>query len=156
MCNWVKRFLSASLAVVIICTTALTNAYAGTPSQAGDAWPSPPSGHPGDGPNMTPGGDHGGVRITVTNMSQAGESGIAPIELGANYTAAVDQFNELGNILTTKVWRPGNYGIKSNQARKGKFSFLAIPIFGDISFQVRAVKDKPCFFKILDSSHFLG
>lgn len=151
-----KRFLSASLAVVILCTTALTNVYAGTPSEAAGTAPPNPSGHPGDGPNMTPGGDHGGVRITVTNMSQAGESGIAPIELGANYTAAVDQFNELGNILTTKVWRPGNYGIKSNQARKGKFSFLAIPIFGDISFQVRAVKDKPCFFKILDSSHFLG
>lgn len=106
-----KRFLSASLAVVILCTTVLTNVYAGTPSEAAGTAPPNPSGHPGDGPNMTPGGDHGGVRITVTNMSQAGESGIAPIELGANYTAAVDQFNELGNILTTKVWRPGNYGL---------------------------------------------
>lgn len=109
-----KRFLSASLAVLVLCTTALTNVYAGTPSQASNTWPpSPtPSGHPGDGTNNTPGEDHGGVRITVTNMSQAGESGIAPIELGDSYTAAVGQFNDLAAILKTKVWQPGNFGLK--------------------------------------------
>lgn len=107
-----KRFLSASLAVVILCTTALTNVCAGTPSEAAGTVPPNPSGHPGDGPNMTPGGDHGGVRITVTNMSQAGESGIAPIELGDSYTAAVGQFNDLAAILKTKVWQPGNFGLK--------------------------------------------
>lgn len=118
MRSLVKRFLSASLAVVIICTTALTNVYAGTPSEAGDAWPSPPSGHHGDGKNMTPSGDHGGVRITVTNMTQAGASSIAPVELGASYTEAINQFSDLSNLLTKKVWMPGDYGIKSNQARK--------------------------------------
>lgn len=99
-----KRFLSASLAVLVLCTTALTNVYAGTPSEAG--WthtPPTPSGHPGNGKNATPGEDHGGVRITVTNMSQAGEAGIAPVELGDNYTAAINQFNDLAAILKTKV-----------------------------------------------------
>lgn len=99
-----KRFLSASLAVLVLCTTALTNVYAGTPSQAGETWPSPPSGHPGNGKNAIPEKDHGGVRITVTNMSQAGEAGIAPVELGDNYTAAINQFNDLAAILKTKVW----------------------------------------------------
>lgn len=101
-----KRFLSASLAVLVLCTTALTNVYAGTPSQASNTWsPAPtPSGHPGNGKNATPGGrEHGGVRITVTNMSQAGEAGIAPVELGDNYTAAINQFNDLAAILKTKV-----------------------------------------------------
>lgn len=107
-----KKFVSASMAVVILCTTALTNVYAGTPSEAAGTAPPNPSGHPGDGPNMTPGEDHGGVRITVTNMSQAGESGIAPIELGDSYTAAVGQFNDLAAILKTKVWQPGNFGLK--------------------------------------------
>ena len=79
-----KRFLSASLAAVMLCTTALTNVYAGTPSKAGGVAPPTPSGHPGDGQNKTPGGDHGGVRITVTNMSQAGAFGITPVELGDN------------------------------------------------------------------------
>lgn len=99
-----KRFLSASLAVCILCTTALTNVYAGTPSEAGYTPPPTPSGHPGNGKNATPGEDHGGVRITVTNMSQAGEAGIAPVELGDNYTAAINQFNDLAAILKTKVW----------------------------------------------------
>ena len=101
-----KRFLSASLAVLVLCTTALTNVYAGTPSEAGYGWTPPtPSGHPGNGKNATPGGrEHGGVRITVTNMSQAGEAGIAPVELGASYTDAINQFNDLAAILKTKVW----------------------------------------------------
>lgn len=99
-----KRFLSASLAALVLYTTALTNVYAGTPSQASDTWPPTPSGHPGNGKNATPGEDHGGVRITVTNMSQAGEAGIAPVELGDNYTAAINQFNDLAAILKTKVW----------------------------------------------------
>ncbi|WP_287846866.1 hypothetical protein [Clostridium sp.] len=99
-----KRFLSASLAAVMLCTTALTNVYAGTPSKAGGVAPPTPSGHPGDGQNKTPGGDHGGVRITVTNMSQAGAFGITPVELGDNYTAAINQFNDLAAILKTKVW----------------------------------------------------
>lgn len=99
-----KRFLSASLVVVMLCTTTLTDVYAGTPSKAGVVVPPTPSGHPGDGQNKTPGGDHGGVRITVTNMSQAGEAGIAPVELGDNYTAAINQFNDLAAILKTKVW----------------------------------------------------
>ena len=99
-----KRFVSASMAVVIIITTALTNVYAGTPSEAAGTAPPTPSGHPGDGPNMTPGGDHGGVRITVTNMLQAGEAGIVPVELGASYTDALNQFNALGDILRKKVW----------------------------------------------------
>ena len=98
------RFVSASLAVVIILTTAMTNVYAATPSEGG-TFIVTPGNFPGNGTNPTPYGDHGGVRVTVTNMLQAGESGVAPIELGDNYSAAVNQFNDLGNILTTKVWR---------------------------------------------------
>lgn len=79
-----KQFLSASMAVVIVYTTALTNAYAATPSQGGGSGGPvvSPGNYPGNGTNPTPVGDHGGVRVTVTNMAQAGESGIAPIELG--------------------------------------------------------------------------
>lgn len=99
-----KRFLSASLAVCILCTTALTNVYAGTPSKAGEDVPPTPSGHPGNGKNATPENDHGGVRITVTNMSQAGAFGITPVALGDSYTAAINQFNDLAAILKTKVW----------------------------------------------------
>ena len=108
-----KQFLSASMAVVIICTTALTNVYAATPSQGGvGANPAPPSGNHGSGPNSTPTEDHGGVRITVTSMAQAAESGIVPIELGSNYASAINQFNDLASILKTKVWQPGNFGLK--------------------------------------------
>ena len=102
------------MAVVIVCTTALTNAYAATPSQGGvSGAPSiSPGNYPGNGTNPTPVGDHGGVRVTVTNMQQAGAAGISSIELGAPYTDAINQFNDLGNLLTKQVWRPGDFGLK--------------------------------------------
>lgn len=108
-----KRFLSASLAVVIFVSTAMTNVYASTPSQGGGgASPAPPSGNHGSGTNSTPTGDHGGVRITVTSMAQVAEAGVPEISLGDNYTAAVNQYNTLGDVLTKKVWRPGDFGLK--------------------------------------------
>lgn len=108
-----KQFLSASMAVVIICTTALTNVYAATPSQGGGSGGPvvSPGNYPGNGTNPTPVGDHGGVRVTVTNMQQAGVAGISSIELGAPYTDAINQFNDLGNLLTKQVWRPGDFGL---------------------------------------------
>lgn len=109
-----RRFISASLAVVITISTATTNVFAATPSQGGvsGAPTVSPGNFPGNGTNPTPRGDHGGVRVTVTNMTQAGASNITAIELGASYTDAVNQFNDLGNLLTKKVWMPGNYGLK--------------------------------------------
>ncbi len=113
MRSLLKRFLSASLAVLILVSTAMTNVYASTPSQGGGgAGPAPPSGNHGSGTNSTPTGDHGGVRVTVTNMQQAGAAGISSIELGAPYTDAINQFNDLGNLLTKQVWRPGDFGLK--------------------------------------------
>lgn len=95
----------------MILTTAMTNVYAATPSEGGWGGVTPGS-YPGNGTNPSPVGDHGGVRITVTNMTQAGASNIAPIELGASYTDAINQFSDLGNLLTKKVWMPGDYGLK--------------------------------------------
>lgn len=87
--------------------------YGATPSgsSTGDGTYNPGN-WPGYGDNPTPSNDHWGVRLSVTNMSQAGTSGIAPIELGDSYTAAVGQFNDLAAILKTKVWQPGNFGLK--------------------------------------------
>lgn len=110
MCKGLKRFISASLAVVILFTTATTNTYAATPSEGG-GFNVTPGNFPGNGTNPTPTGDHGGVRVTVTNMSQAGASNITPIELGASYTDAVNQFTDLSNLLTKKVWMPGDFGL---------------------------------------------
>lgn len=109
-----KRFVSASMAVLITISTATTNVFAATPSQGGvsGAPTVSPGNFPGNGTNPTPRGDHGGVRVTVTNMTQAGASNITPIELGDSYTAAINQFNDLASILTKKVWQPGNYGLK--------------------------------------------
>lgn len=106
MLKSLKRVLSASLVAVVLFTATTTNIYAFTPSEGGesDAPFVTPGNFPGNGKNPTPQGDHGGVRITVTNMSQAGEAGIAPVELGDNYTAAINQFNDLAAILKTKVW----------------------------------------------------
>ena len=112
MLKSLKRVLSASLVAVVLFTATTTNIYAFTPSEGG--WSGAPvvtpGNFPGNGTNPTPQGDHGGVRITVTNMSQAGDSNVAPVELGAPYTEAINQFNELGNILTKKVWMPGDFG----------------------------------------------
>lgn len=105
-----RRFISASLAVVILFTTATTNTYAATPSEGG-GFNVTPGNFPGNGTNPTPYGDHGGVRVTVTNMTQAGASNITPIELGASYTDAVNQFTDLSNLLTKKVWMPGDFGL---------------------------------------------
>ena len=64
-----KRFLSASVAVVILVTTAATNVYAATPSEGnGDTYT--PGSYPGNGINPLPVGNHGGVRITITNMAR--------------------------------------------------------------------------------------
>lgn len=90
--------------------TATTNVFGGTPSEGGGAHITPGN-FPGNGTNPSPSGEHGGVRVTVTNMSQAGEAGIVPVELGASYTDAINQFNALGDILRKKVWKPGNYGL---------------------------------------------
>lgn len=98
-----RRFISASLAVVILFTTATTNVFGGTPSEGGGSKITPGN-FPGNGTNPSPVGEHGGVRVTVTNMSQAGEAGIIPVELGAPYTDAINQFNALGDILRNKVW----------------------------------------------------
>lgn len=108
-----KRFVSASMAVLITISTATTNVFAATPSQGGvsGAPTVSPGNFPGNGTNPTPRGDHGGVRVTVTNMTQAGASNITAIELGASYTDAVNQFNDLGNLLTKKVWMPGDFGL---------------------------------------------
>lgn len=108
-----KRFVSASMAVLITISTATTNVFAATPSQGGGSGAPTvsPGNFPGNGTNPTPRGDHGGVRVTVTNMTQAGASNITAIELGASYTDAVNQFNDLGNLLTKKVWMPGDFGL---------------------------------------------
>lgn len=90
---------------------ATTNVFGGTPSEGGGAHITPGN-FPGNGTNPSPSGEHGGVRVTVTNMTQAGASNITPIELGDNYTSAINQFNDLASILTKKVWQPGNYGLK--------------------------------------------
>lgn len=113
MSKSLKRFVSASMAVLITISTATTNVLAATPSQGGvsGAPTVSPGNFPGNGTNPTPRGDHGGVRVTVTNMAQAGASNIAAIELGASYTDAVNQFNDLGNLLTKKVWMPGDFGL---------------------------------------------
>ena len=96
--------------VVMLFATATTNVFGGTPSEGGFAYITPGN-FPGNGTNPSPSGEHGGVRVTVTNMSQAGEAGIVPVELGASYTDAINQFNALGDILRKKVWKPGNYGL---------------------------------------------
>lgn len=100
--------------------------------------------------------DDYGFRVTITTNQPMKDAGIQLLAENFTEDDIKNQRNEIQDIMRRRYWEPGDYGIKSNQARKGKFSFLAITIFGDISFQVRAVKDKPCFFKILDSSHFLG
>lgn len=98
-----ERLLSVGL-IITLTLSYLTISYGATPSGSGGGNQYNPGNWPAYGKNPTPYGDHWGVRITVTNMSQAGEAGIAPVELGDNYTAAINQFNDLAAILKTKVW----------------------------------------------------
>lgn len=104
MRNIFRRAFSVGLAIILVLTSGLFS-YAATPSGVG--WGNGnynPGNWPGYGGNPTPPGDHWGVRLSVTNMSQAGASGIAPVALGDSYTAAINQFNDLAAILKTKVW----------------------------------------------------
>lgn len=104
MRNILRRVFSVGLALVVLFTSA-NSSYGATPSGASDgAGNYNPGNWPGYGENPTPSGDHWGVRLSVTNMSQAGAFGITPVELGDNYTAAINQFNDLAAILKTKVW----------------------------------------------------
>lgn len=105
-----RRIFSAGLALVILVSTGVTS-FGATPSGATDGNWYNPGNWPAYGKNPTPPNDHWGVRLSVTNMTQAGASNITPIELGESYTSAVNQFNDLAAILTKKVWQPGNYGI---------------------------------------------
>lgn len=106
-----KRFISVGLVITLFCSSCLTS-YGATPSGGSPGSQYNPGNWPGYGKNPTPPNDHWGVRLSVTNMTQAGASNITAIELGASYTDAVNQFNDLGNLLTKKVWMPGNYGLK--------------------------------------------
>lgn len=104
MRNILRRIFSVGLALVVLLTS-VSSSYGATPSGAaqGDGNYNPGN-WPGYGKNPTPSGDHWGVRLSVTNMSQAGAFGITPVELGDNYTAAINQFNDLAAILKTKAW----------------------------------------------------
>lgn len=106
-----KRFISVGLVITLFCSSCLTS-YGATPSGGSPGSQYNPGNWPGYGKNPTPPNDHWGVRLSVTNMTQAGSSGIVPIELGESYTAAVGQFGDLAGILKTKVWQPGNFGLK--------------------------------------------
>lgn len=106
-----RRVFSAGLALVILVSTGVTS-FGATPSGAIDGNWYNPGNWPAYGKNPTPPNDHWGVRLSVTNMTQAGASNITPIELGESYTSAINQFNDLASILTKKVWQPGNYGLK--------------------------------------------
>lgn len=97
-----KRFISAGLVAILFCSSCLTS-YGATPSGGSPGSQYNPGNWPGYGKNPTPPNDHWGVRLSVTNMTQAGASSIAAIELGASYTDAVNQFNDLSNLLTKKV-----------------------------------------------------
>lgn len=103
MRNILHRIFSVGLAIALVFTSGLPS-YAATPSGATGGNKYNPGNWPGYGDNPTPPGDHWGVRLSVTNMSQAGAFGITPVELGDNYTAAINQFNDLAAILKTKVW----------------------------------------------------
>lgn len=105
-----KRFISVGLVITLFCSSCLTS-YGATPSGGSPGSQYNPGNWPGYGKNPTPPNDHWGVRLSVTNMTQAGASNITPIELGDSYTAAINQFNDLASILTKKVWQPGNYGV---------------------------------------------
>lgn len=105
-----KRIISFGL-VLSLLTSGLVS-YGATPSGQGGGNDYNPGNWPGYGKNPTPPNDHWGVRLSVTNMTQAGASNITPIELGDNYTSAINQFKDLASILTKKVWQPGNYGLK--------------------------------------------
>lgn len=109
-----KRTLRRILSVGLVLSLIVCNfvSYAATPSGGGGGSEFNPGNWPGYGQNNTPPNDHWGVRLSVTNMTQAGASNITPIELGDSYTAAINQFNDLASILTKKVWQPGNYGLK--------------------------------------------
>lgn len=106
-----KRFISVGLVLALVCTTGVTS-FGATPSGSTSGNWYNPGNWPAYGKNPTPPNDHWGVRLSVTNMTQAGASNITAIELGASYTDAVNQFNDLASILTKKVWQPGNYGLK--------------------------------------------
>nr|WP_278778222.1 hypothetical protein [Enterocloster clostridioformis] len=105
-----KRVISFGLVLSLLISGSVS--YGATPSGEGGGQSYNPGNWPGYGDNPTPYDDHWGVRLSVTNMTQAGASNITAIELGASYTDAVNQFNDLGNLLTKKVWMPGNYGLK--------------------------------------------
>lgn len=105
-----KRFISVGLVITLFCSSCLTS-YGATPSGSSHGSQYNPGNWPGYGKNPTPTNDHWGVRLSVTNMTQAGASNITPIEPGDSYTAAINQFNDLASILTKKVWQPGNYGV---------------------------------------------
>lgn len=102
MCNILRRIFSVGLVLTLMFSSVVVS-YGATPSGTADGNKYNPGNWPGYGDNPTPSGDHWGVRLSVTNMSQAGAFGITPIELGDNYTAAINQFNDLAAILKTKV-----------------------------------------------------
>ena len=111
MRSLLRRVLSVGLVVSIVLANGVAS-LAATPSGVGDGGIYNPGNWPSYGTNPTPPNDHWGVRLSVTNMTQAGSSGIVPIELGESYTAAVGQFGDLAGILKTKVWQPGKFGLK--------------------------------------------
>ncbi len=103
-----RRSICLGLCVLLIFSQCI-NTFAGTPSQGGGSG-STGTVTNGTG-NATPVGDHGGVRITVTNMVQAGAANAQPIDFGANYTEAIEQYDKLSYVLKCKVWQPGMYGL---------------------------------------------
>ena len=106
------RVISVGIALSLVAANVIIS-LAATPSGSSEGTGIyNPGNWPGYGDNPTPSNDHWGVRLSVTNMSQAGTSGITPIELGDSYTAAINQFNDLGELLKKKVWMPGDYGLK--------------------------------------------
>lgn len=103
-----RKIVCLSLSILMVLSQSFTVA-AGTPSQGGGP---EHTGTVSNGvANRTPAGDHGGVRVTVTNMVQAGAANAQPVDGGASYTEAVEQYDKLAWILKTKVWQPGMFGL---------------------------------------------
>lgn len=106
---WIK--IRKCLCYILCLCLCFSNAsYAATPST------NAPSGYPpkqaaGKGTNPTLSGDHGGVRITVTNMQQAEEYGIGKLDSAAPYTEVAAQHAKFASLLKSKIWEPGKRGL---------------------------------------------
>lgn len=103
-----KRCVSL-LVCFSLCFSSLT--YAGTPSVGAPGTSYPPKQSIGNVPNPTYPQDHGGVRITVTNMKQAEEYGIGKLDSAAPYTEVAAQHAKFASLLKSKIWEPGKRGL---------------------------------------------